>query len=160
MKSTPTLALMLLLQGCTATMNLTLAANLNASSTVCDAACKGIAKTVACDLTCEGIDASICEAGKGLCKFCLGIKKCVKKCEKNLYNKCKKNLVDKCEDKCVKAIVDPCEDGCAKRGLKICEEAVGMASQKGCAELCVAAASYGTYSADHFILRWFLKILF
>ena len=109
-----TLLLLLLLEGSAAMTNLNRTAHLNASSTACDVACKGIAKTLACDLTCEGIDTDICKGSKWiLCKAgCLGIKSCVHKCEKKIVDPCKHNLVDKCEDKCTGRPDGPCGGGC------------------------------------------------
>jgi NAD(P)-dependent dehydrogenase (short-subunit alcohol dehydrogenase family) len=118
----------------------------------CDLACNKVTKALTCTAGCKGIDVGICKGSKYiLCKGgCLGIHKCVKKCEDKLVKPCMKKLVDECDDKCVEKVVKPCQEGCDRDGLKICEEVVSKAAVfignktvgvAACGELCTEAAA-------------------
>jgi hypothetical protein len=78
---------------------------------ICDTGCSDWP----CKAACQGIDVGICYgADYVLCKAgCLGISKCVKKCEHAIVDPCKKKLIDQCEDKCEAAFTE-CKEKCEK----------------------------------------------
>lgn len=116
---------------------------LKSTSSLCKTSCNGVTKFIACTVSCKGVDSQLCRtADWDLCKAgCLGIKKCVHKCEDAIIKPCVKILVDQCDDRCAKAIVGPCEEQCEKQGLPICEKGVKAAGTYGCTQLCITAAT-------------------
>lgn len=79
------------------------------TDTICDVACDDWP----CKVACNGIDVGICYGADFLlCKVgCLGISKCVDKCEAAIVDPCKKHLIDGCSDGCEKAF-SSCKSGC------------------------------------------------
>ena len=91
--------------------------------------CSKAIKFATCDVTCKGIDRGICKGAEyALCKGgCLGIPKCVHKCEHAIVKPCEHQLEDKCYRECVDALVEECNADECKHGMKICESIVKSA---------------------------------